>query len=249
MADSQEAQRQSQAELPQRPPQSRENPWAPSAAALPAPASWEWREIGRGFAATHSPPTPPPPPPPRPLPVKAAPQPSWVHGISQITSSLYISNSMAANNRFLLSSNRITTVINVSVEVVNTFFEDIQYLKVPVTDSPSARICDFFDPIADHIHSVEMKQGRTLVHCAAGVSRSATVCMAFLMKYHTVSLLDAHTWTKCCRPIIRPNNGFWEQLIHYEYKLFTKNTVQMIDSPVGMVPDVYQKEFRLMMSM
>ncbi|XP_066213358.1 dual specificity protein phosphatase 21, partial [Saccopteryx leptura] len=179
--------------------------------------------------------------PPSPFLAKAVPQPSCIHGLSQITRSLFISNATAANNRLLLSNSNITTVINVSVEVVNTFFENIQYLKVPVADSPSARLHEFFDPVADHIHSVEMKQGRTLLHCAAGVSRSATLCMAFLMKYHNMSLLDAHTWTKSCRPIIRPNNGFWEQLIHYEFKLFTRNTVHMISSPVGMIPDIYQK--------
>uniref|UniRef100_A0A8C6AYX9 Uncharacterized protein n=1 Tax=Monodon monoceros TaxID=40151 RepID=A0A8C6AYX9_MONMO len=42
-------------------------------------------------------------------------QPS-VSGLSQITSSLYISNGVAANNKLMLSSNHITTVINVSVE-------------------------------------------------------------------------------------------------------------------------------------
>ncbi|XP_025789360.1 dual specificity protein phosphatase 18 [Puma concolor] len=89
-------------------------------------------------------------------------QPS-VSGLSQITSSLYISNGVAANNKLMLSSNRITTVINVSVEVVNTLYEDIQYVQVPVADTPISRLCDFFDPIADHIHSVEMKQGRTLL--------------------------------------------------------------------------------------
>ncbi|XP_054422366.1 dual specificity protein phosphatase 21 [Pteronotus mesoamericanus] len=183
------------------------------------------------------------------FPTEPVPQPSGVHGLSQITRSLYISNAVTANNRLMLSSHHITTVINVSEEVVNTYFEDIQYLKVPVADSPSARLYDFFDPIADHIHSVEMKQGRTLLHCAAGVSRSAAVCMAFLMKYHTMSLLDAHEWTKLCRPIIRPNNGFWDQLIHYEFKLFTKNTIRMINSPVGMIPDIYQKELHLMMPM
>ncbi|XP_004754989.1 dual specificity protein phosphatase 21 [Mustela nigripes] len=185
---------------------------------------------------------------PCPVPAQAARQPS-VHGLSQITSSLYISNGVAANNKLMLSSNHITTVINVSVEVVNTFYEDIQYVQVPVADAPSSRLYDFFDPIADHIHSVEMKQGRTLLHCAAGVSRSAALCLAYLMKYHAMSLLDAHTWTKSCRPIIRPNNGFWEQLIHYEFKLFSKNTVHMINSPVGVIPDVYEKEVRLMMPM
>ncbi|ELK07467.1 dual specificity protein phosphatase 21 [Pteropus alecto] len=184
---------------------------------------------------------------PGPLSAAAVPQP-LIHGLSQITSSLYISNGVGANNKLMLSSNRITTVINVSVEVINTFYEGIQYLKVPVADSASSCIYDFFDPIADHIRSVEMKQGRTLLHCAAGVSRSAALCIAFLMKYRSMSLLDAHTWTKSCRPIIRPNNGFWEQLIRYEFKLFSKNTVRMINSPVGMIPDIYEKEVHSMMS-
>nr|XP_010966467.1 dual specificity protein phosphatase 21 [Camelus bactrianus] len=185
---------------------------------------------------------------PCPLLAQAVGQPS-IHDLSQITSSLYISSGVAANNKLMLSTNHITTVINVSVEVANTFFEDIQYVHVPVEDAPSSQLYDFFDPIADHIHSVEMKHGRTLLHCAAGVSRSAALCLAYLMKYHFMSLLDAHTWTKSCRPIIRPNNGFWEQLIHYEFKLFSKNTVHMVNSPVGMIPDIYQKEVHLMMPM
>ncbi|XP_007956427.1 dual specificity protein phosphatase 18-like [Orycteropus afer afer] len=168
-------------------------------------------------------------------------QPS-VRDPSQITSSLYLSSGVAANNKLVLSSNRITAVINVSVEVVNTFYENIQYVKVPVVDAPTSILYDFFDPIADYIHSVEMNQGRTLLHCVAGVSRSASFCLAYLMNYHSMSLLDAHTWTKSCRPIIRPNNGFWEQLIHYEFKLFSKNTVHMINSPTGLIPDIYQKE-------
>nr|XP_012421705.1 PREDICTED: dual specificity protein phosphatase 21 isoform X2 [Odobenus rosmarus divergens] len=53
--------------------------------------------------------------PPCLLPAQALRQPR-VHGLSQITSSLYISNGVAANSKLLLSSNRITTVINVSVE-------------------------------------------------------------------------------------------------------------------------------------
>lgn len=173
------------------------------------------------------------------------PQPS-ISGLSQITKSLFISNGAAANDKLLLSSNQITTVINVSVEIANTFYEDIQYVQVPVVDAPIARLSDFFDPIADHIHSVEMKQGRTLLHCAAGVSRSAALCLAYLMKYHGMSLLDAHTWTKSRRPIIRPNSGFWEQLIHYEFQLFGKNTMQMVNSPMGLIPDIYEKETRMM---
>ncbi|XP_006864314.1 PREDICTED: dual specificity protein phosphatase 18-like, partial [Chrysochloris asiatica] len=162
--------------------------------------------------------------------------------MSRITSNLYISNGLAANNKIMLSNKHITTIINASVELENVCYENIQYVRVPVADTPSSNLFDYFDPIADHIHDVTTKQGCTLIHCVAGVSRSATLCIAYLMKYHSMSLLDAHIWTKSCRPVIRPNNGFWEQLIRYEYKLFSKNTVHMISLSVGMIPDVYNEK-------
>lgn len=180
---------------------------------------------------------------------RACPAPSRppsVSGLCQVTRSLYISSRAAAGNKLLLSSNQITTVINVSVEAVNASHENIRYVRVPVADAPSSCLYDFFDPIADHIHSVELEEGRTLLHCAAGVSRSAALCLAYLMKYHAVSLLDAHAWAKSCRPIIRPNTGFWEQLIRYEFQLFGKNTVHMVPSSVGVIPDIYEKEVRSM---
>ena len=121
-----------------------------------------------------------------PFPIQAVRQPA-AHGLSQITKSLYLSNAAAAKDRFMLSTNHITTVISVSVEAADTFFEDIQYLKVPLADAPNSRLYDFFDCIANHIHSVEMMQGRTLLHCAAaGVSRSAAFCLAYLMKSHSM---------------------------------------------------------------
>ncbi|XP_006870221.1 PREDICTED: dual specificity protein phosphatase 18-like [Chrysochloris asiatica] len=168
-------------------------------------------------------------------------QPS-VRGLSRITNSLYISSGVAANNKVMLTSNRITTIINVSVEVENIYYKGIQYMRFPVFDACNSNLLDLFDPIADHIHCVATKQGRTLIHCVAGVSRSAALCLAYLMKHHAMSLLDAHTWTKSCRPIIRPNNGFWEQLILYEYKLYSKNTVKMVNSPMGMIPNVYKEK-------
>ncbi|KFO31507.1 dual specificity protein phosphatase 21 [Fukomys damarensis] len=178
------------------------------------------------------------------LPSQAVGQPT-IYDISKITDSLYVSNAVAPNNKFMLSRYNITTVINAS-EVVSTYFKDIQYVQVPVSDTPTSYIYQFFDPIADHIHGVEMKQGRTLLHCAAGVSRSPALCLAYLMKHRSMTLLDAHTWTKACRPIIKPNNGFWKQLIHYEFKLFSKNTVCMINSPVGMIPNMYENEVDVM---
>ncbi|XP_054852914.1 dual specificity protein phosphatase 18 [Eublepharis macularius] len=171
------------------------------------------------------------------------------YGLSRITDNLFISNGEAANNKLFLYANQITTVINVSVEVVNTYFPGIYYIHVPVVDAPTARLYDFFDAVADKIHTVELNEGRTLVHCAAGVSRSAALCIAYLMKYHSMSLVNAHAWVKACRPIIRPNIGFWRQLIQYEEKLFGKTSVSLVQSPMGMIPDLYENEVREMIAL
>ncbi|XP_048820394.1 dual specificity protein phosphatase 18 [Lagopus muta] len=169
------------------------------------------------------------------------------HRLSRITPCLYLSDGVAAGNAQLLAANRITTIINVSLELANMFHPGIEYLRIPVADIPTARISACFNSVADLIRSVGERGGRTLVHCAAGVSRSATVCIAYLMKHHAMSLASAHAWVRSCRPIIRPNNGFWRQLIHYEYLLFGINTVRMVHSPFGMIPDIYEREARMMM--
>lgn len=103
----------------------------------------------------------------------------------------------AATNKLLLSSNQISMVIHVWIEVVNISYEDIRSVLVPGAHIPISRLCYFFDPIAEYIHRLGMKQ-----------SPSAALCLAYLMKYPATSLLGAHTWTKSCRPTIWPDSGF-----------------------------------------
>ena len=60
--------------------------------------------------------------------------------------------------------------------------------------------------------------------------------LAYLMKYRRMRLVDAHTFVKSKRPLIRPNPGFWEALVAYERKLFHNNTVFMVRSGTGKKP-------------
>ncbi|XP_054851581.1 dual specificity protein phosphatase 14-like isoform X1 [Eublepharis macularius] len=169
---------------------------------------------------------------------------SVLGGIAQISPCLYLCSGNAASNRHMVYSRAVTCVVNATMEIPNANWPDIDYVKVPVPDLPHAPLSLYFDSVADRIHQTGKKNGRTLVHCVAGVSRSASLCIAYLMKYHRLSLLDAHEWVKSRRPVVRPNVGFWRQLIEYERKLFGKNTVKMVPSPIGLVPDIYEKETR-----
>lgn len=59
---------------------------------------------------------------------------------------------------------------------------------------------------------------RVLVHCAVGVSRSASLVLAYLMIHHGFTLLQAINKVKERRWIF-PNRGFLKQLQALERKL------------------------------
>jgi len=63
-----------------------------------------------------------------------------------------------------------------------------------------------------------------LVHCHAGVSRSATICLAYLITCHSVSLTDAFRYVKHRRNVISPNFSFMGQLQKLETDVAAKKS-------------------------
>lgn len=58
-----------------------------------------------------------------------------------------------------------------------------------------------------------------LVHCVAGVSRSVTVTLAYLMQRHRLSLRDAFELVRSRKTDIAPNFHFMRQLHSFERDL------------------------------
>jgi len=57
------------------------------------------------------------------------------------------------------------------------------------------------------------------VHCQAGVSRSATVVIAYLMKHTLMTMTDAYKYVRGRRPVVSPNLNFMGQLLEFEEDL------------------------------
>ncbi len=54
-----------------------------------------------------------------------------------------------------------------------------------------------------------------MIHCNAGISRSSTIVLAYLLGIHRMKYEDAYTLLKTARSNIRPNDGFVQQLKEY----------------------------------
>ncbi|KAK2459873.1 hypothetical protein APHAL10511_008073 [Amanita phalloides] len=77
------------------------------------------------------------------------------------------------------------------------------------------------EPICDWIDKARQEGGKVLVHCRVGVSRSATVTIAYVMKHLSISLVDAYLIVRSRRlsVLIQPNMRLLYNLCAWEIKL------------------------------
>lgn len=72
------------------------------------------------------------------------------------------------------------------------------------------------------VENVRSSGGKVLVHCLAGISRSPTICIAYLMYSQNLSLDQAYDLVKQRRRLISPNLNFMRQLFEYERILIAR---------------------------
>jgi protein-tyrosine phosphatase len=124
--------------------------------------------------------------------------------ISRICPGLFVSGIDAAQDKRLLFEHGINAVLSVNdcetEYVANYSKSNIRYLYLRTRDHGDFPIEKHFDAaykfVIDAIESGE----NVLVHCAAGMSRSATIAMYILMRYlyeHDRKAVDAHVADVC----------------------------------------------------
>lgn len=163
--------------------------------------------------------------------------------ITEIVQGLYMCGLSSLTPENVLKYN-ISIIINATKEVPNLqSLGNIPRIKLWLEDTPRSSIYELLDSQTDQIESVIASGGNVLVHCVTGVSLSATICLAFLTKFRCKSLKQAYELMVCKRPLVRPNIGFWRQLIAFEQDI-KKNvgTVHLVTdkaNPYQLIPDVY----------
>ncbi|KAM4802396.1 dual specificity protein phosphatase 4 isoform 2-T3 [Callospermophilus lateralis] len=133
----------------------------------------------------------------------------------------------------MLDALGITALLNVSSDCPNHFEGHYQYKCIPVEDNHKADIGSWFMEAIEYIDAVKDCRGRVLVHCQAGISRSATICLAYLMMKKRVRLEEAFEFVKQRRSIISPNFSFMGQLLQFESQVLATTCAAEAASPSG----------------
>lgn len=133
---------------------------------------------------------------------------------------LYLGSAEHALSASVLQSLGITHVLTVTARgEVNSLTDNRVRLHLQVRDAMVENIAVLFPKAVEFIDAAQAASGRCLVHCLEGRSRSASLCLAYLMVRQNVSLLEAWQHVQACRPEAFPNPGFWRQLQEYEEKV------------------------------
>ncbi len=116
----------------------------------------------------------------------------------------------------MLEQLHITHVVSVCVDVPDVPGR-VEQLALRINDDPSVDLLANVVPAAcAFIGDAMACGGRVLVHCNAGVSRSASVVIAHLMQHERLSFCAARAAVARARPVIDPNHGFVAQLEQFK---------------------------------
>ncbi|XP_015747930.1 PREDICTED: dual specificity protein phosphatase 19-like [Acropora digitifera] len=138
--------------------------------------------------------------------------------IYKVKGKLYISSQTGAENFEELKKHNITHILNVGSGIRNAYPLEFKYNTVEILDLPDTNISGHFVALFDFIN-FGLKNGAILVHCNAGVSRSATVILGYLMHTERLTLEESMKILKEARPCVKPNEGFLCQLQDYQRQL------------------------------
>ena len=97
--------------------------------------------------------------------------------------------------------------------------KNIRHKIIDIDDLYSENIIKHFKECIEFIESSD----KIYIHCTCGVSRSATIVLAYLMWKTHSNFNDAYSFVKKIRPEIDPNNGFRRQLKLFEQLLINNN--------------------------
>ncbi|XP_063002241.1 dual specificity protein phosphatase 10-like [Elgaria multicarinata webbii] len=141
--------------------------------------------------------------------------------LSPILPFLFLGNERDAQDLERMLSLNVGHVLNVTTHLPLYHADSgrLRYKRLPATDNSRQDLRQYFEEAFEFIEEAHQSGKGVLIHCQAGVSRSATIVIAYLMKHTLMTMGDAYKYVKGRRPVISPNLNFMGQLLEFETDL------------------------------
>ena len=140
-----------------------------------------------------------------------------------ISNFMYLSNYKIAKNNKILLDLGITHIINLSQDnCININEKEFHYLSFNLKDNIFENIECIFFTCYEFIENCKKNNGKILIHCFKGISRSVAIIMSYLIIDKKITSNEAFKYIQNKRKISNPNLGFLFQLNNL-YKKITCN--------------------------
>ncbi|XP_004931548.1 dual specificity protein phosphatase 22 isoform X1 [Bombyx mori] len=141
------------------------------------------------------------------------------NGMNKVLPGLYVGNYRDSKDTVQLEKYKITHILSIH-DAARRLHSDKHYLCIMASDSPDQNLTQYFSLCNDFIHAARLREGNVLIHCLAGMSRSVTVAVAYIMSVTPLTWREALKVVRAGRAVANPNLGFQRQLQDFEtYKL------------------------------
>jgi predicted protein tyrosine phosphatase len=146
--------------------------------------------------------------------------------VTQMTDYLYVGGYPTEKTLEYLAANHIYHIVNVAAMQFPTR-KDLQSSttftvhEFGAFDQPDYFILVIhYDEFRELINRIRMRNERVFVHCFAGVNRSVTLCVAYVMQQHRLSVFECvEMLRRSGRPLVLENESFRNQLVEWDVKL------------------------------
>ena len=144
--------------------------------------------------------------------------------IDKITNKVYLGDIPGSLNTDYFKSENINYVLSISLggPLFSPSYKPELKLKhkiIDMSDEPTSNIIQYFKECILFIEESD----KIYIHCSAGISRSPTIVIAYLMWKVRVSFDQAFKYVKKIRHYINPNEGFIAQLKEFDKLLNNKD--------------------------
>ncbi|KAJ7146590.1 protein-tyrosine phosphatase-like protein [Mycena epipterygia] len=140
-----------------------------------------------------------------------------ISGSSASTGALYLGSLAAVHEPDLLRTHQITHLVQVlEMPWLPQDADAFSCHRIDIQDRASAALRPHLAAACDYIRASLAGGGNVLVHCQQGVSRSASIVIAYLIRDCGMSYDAAYELVKRRRQCIRPNSGFVAALREWE---------------------------------